>query len=127
MHSTLQRMNEKYFQRFLDIEKKFLERRIGVLDTTADVGIAVALCDAYVGEDASSVVNMFGIAGKPSFFVGMKLYHNKDVFTVNSFGNYIKDDEEYFVAEEYRLLCKNLNNGEIQVIKKIPETTYLFK
>lgn len=123
MHSTLQRMGDSYYNRFLEIEKYFLKNKIGVLDTTADVGITVALCDAYVGESASSLVDMFGIAGKPRFLYGLKVYQAKDVCNVKSFGNFRKDDEEYFVAEEYRLLCrKNLHTEEIEQICKIPGT-----
>ena len=123
MHSTLQKMGDKYILRFLNIQKKFLERKIGVLDKTADVGIAVALCDAYVGEAVSSIVNMFGIAGKARFFIAMKLYQNPDLCNVNSFGKYRKGDEEYFVAEEHRILCrKNLSTGNVETLGKLPGT-----
>jgi len=123
MHSTLQKMGDDFFLRFLNIEKSFLDSKIGVLDKTADVGIAVALCDAYVGEDASSIINMFGIAGKPRFYIGIKLYQDIDACNVNSFGKYRKGNEEYFVAEEYRILCrKNLSTGEVEILGRIPGT-----
>lgn len=71
--STAQTLGEEYADRLARLEDKFLKEKIGVLDKTPDVGITVALCDAYLGETASSVLHMFGVAGKPRFYINMQL------------------------------------------------------
>lgn len=126
MHVSLQTIGNEFYQKFLNIERTFLEERIGVLDKTADVGIAVALCDAYVGEAASSVIHMFGVAGKPRFFTDLQTYGKSapsEEGKVTSFGSYNEDDIEYFVAEEYRYICKrNKLVGEVEILAQIPGT-----
>lgn len=71
--ATAQTMGERYAARLARLEEKFQEEKIGVLDKTPDVGITVALCDAYLGETASSVIQMFGIAGKPRFYINLEI------------------------------------------------------
>ena len=64
LHASAQSLGEKYASRLEHLERKFQEEKIGVLDKNPDVGVTVALCDAYLGETASSVIHMFGVAGK---------------------------------------------------------------
>lgn len=72
--ATAKNMGENYAERLARLEDKFLREKIGVLDKTPDVGVTVALCDAYLGETASSVRHMFGIAGKPTFYIDMRIW-----------------------------------------------------
>lgn len=69
--ATAQTMGEEYAIRLAQLEEKFRKEEIGILDKTPDVGITVALCDAYLGETASSVIQMFAIAGKPRFYINL--------------------------------------------------------
>lgn len=71
LHVSAQTMGEKYASRLEYLERRFLEEKIGVLDKNPDVGVTVALCDAYLGETASSVIHMFGVAGKPRFYINL--------------------------------------------------------
>ena len=97
-YSTAQTMGEEYAARVTELEEEFLREKIGVLDKTPDVGIAVALCDAYLGEISSSVVNMFGIAGKPRFYINVqipeKVQNTEDDDTNASCGEKEEDTEE---------------------------------
>lgn len=126
MHATLQAMGDELYSRFLRIEKMFLEKRVGVLDKTADVGIAVALCDAYIGEQASSLIHMFGVAGKPRFYLDLNINEEctaEDNCKVTSFSSFIENGTEFFVSEEYRCICKLDNNSkEAEVVARIPGT-----
>ena len=71
LHASAQSLGEKYASRLEHLERKFQEEKIGVLDKNPDVGVTVALCDAYLGETASSVIHMFGVAGKPRFYINL--------------------------------------------------------
>lgn len=73
LEATAQNMGEKFVARLNELEKKFREEKIGVLDKNPDVGVTVAHCDAYLGETASSVIHMFGVAGKPRFHTGLQI------------------------------------------------------
>lgn len=44
-----------------------------IIDLTADVTRAVKMCDAYIGEESSSIVHLFGVEGKPVFLLNMKV------------------------------------------------------
>lgn len=94
LHSTAQTMGEEYAVRLTELEEKFLREEIGVLDKTPDVGIAVALCDAYLGEISSSVVNMFGIAGKPRFYINVQIPESVDGVQGDSSDTLCSGEEE---------------------------------
>lgn len=94
LHSTAQTMGEEYAARLTELEEKFLREKIGVLDKTPDVGIAVALCDAYLGEKSSSVINMFGIAGKPRFYINVRIPEAIDSVQMGSSDTFSDGEEE---------------------------------
>lgn len=71
--ASAQTMGPQYAARLAGLEEKFLSEKIGVLDKNPDVGVTVALCHAYLGETASSVIHMFGIAGKPRFYINLQI------------------------------------------------------
>lgn len=105
--ATAKSMGEEYAERLAFLEDKFLKEKIGVLDKTPDVGIAVALCDAYLGEISSSVIHMFGIAGKPRFYIDMQIPDNMDTdkredenkVSVSAWCR--AGGREYYVLDEY--------------------------
>ncbi|MCI9438795.1 MAG: hypothetical protein HFH85_16885 [Lachnospiraceae bacterium] len=107
--ATAQTMGEKYAVRLAQLEEKFRSENIGVLDKTPDVGITVALCDAYLGEIASSVVNMFGIAGKPRFYINLEIPEDDGCNTPSD----NRDDDRFVSAwcrdgeKEYFVLDKS--------------------
>ena len=69
MESTLDSMRKGYKSRYLALKKKFIEEDIGIFDETADIENTITLCDAYIGDSATSVTSLFGIAGKPLFIL----------------------------------------------------------
>lgn len=73
LYASARSMGEEYAARVSRLEERFLGEKIGVLDKNPDVGVTVALCDAYLGETASSVIQMFGIAGKPRFYTNLQI------------------------------------------------------
>lgn len=69
LFSTLQSMRPEFYQEYVDLKTAFVEEQIGIYDDTIDIENTVAIVDAYIGEVASSVVNLFGAAGKPLFIL----------------------------------------------------------
>lgn len=123
LHSTAETMGEKFNVRLKKIENDFLSNKIGVLDTTTDVGITVALSDAYLGENASSIIHMFGIARKPRFYFDFMLRKQKDSLEqLQIYGSLRADNKEYFTISKYGYLFeKNLDTEECRIIATIPE------
>jgi len=102
LYTAAQSLGEKYAARLDALEKKFLTEKIGVLDKTLDVGETVALCDAYLGETASSMIHMFGIAGKPRFYVNLiipdKPEEAEDTFLVSA--SCQTEEKRYYVLDK---------------------------
>lgn len=67
--STFDAMRQEYKQRYLMLKKRFVEEEIGILDETHDIEKTIALCDAYIGDSATSVTSLFGVVGKPLFIL----------------------------------------------------------
>lgn len=65
LYSTMQSMRPKLQLQYEELVKYFKKEKIGVFDDTPDITPTVALADGYVGELGTSVVNLFGAAGKP--------------------------------------------------------------
>lgn len=67
LESTFKSMRPEMLERYERIKKRFIDDKIGVFDTTPDISDTVAIADGYIGSGASSVINLFGAAGKPAF------------------------------------------------------------
>lgn len=65
LESTFDSMRKQYKPQFDKLKKEFIEKNIGIFDETADIENSIALSDTYIGDAGSSVVSLFGIAGKP--------------------------------------------------------------
>ena len=67
MEPTFDSMRKGYKPQYEALKKAFVEEHIGILDETPDIETAIALSDAYIGDSATSVIALFGVAGKPMF------------------------------------------------------------
>lgn len=78
MEATLDSMREAYRPYYDALKRAFLEEKIGILDETPDIEKTIALSDVYIGDAGTSVISLFGIAGKPIFILNNKI-HTKPV------------------------------------------------
>lgn len=69
LESTVKSMRPYLLEKYYELVNFYKANKIGIWDDTADITKTVALADAYIGEDGSSVVNLFGVAGKPIFIL----------------------------------------------------------
>ena len=83
--STIRSLRPDMLQVYTELVEYFKEARIGVIDTTSDVSTTVALVDGYIGEEASSVVNLFGAAGKPLFILNDFVMEQKEADAAQKF------------------------------------------
>lgn len=125
LHASAALLGETYALRLEQLEKRFLEEKIGVLDKTPDVGVTVALCDAYLGETASSLVHMFGIAGKPRFYINLEIPQGeiaREEAEYNVSGYCRLDDREILLLDEPGWVVEKAEkSGEVRPLFKIPD------
>ena len=69
LESTLKSMRPDYLPYYEQIRDKYISDNFGIYDTTPDIEKTIALCDAFIGDGATSVTSLFGVAGKPIFYL----------------------------------------------------------
>lgn len=69
LETTFESMRPQYWVSFKALKQLFLEKDIGILDTTPDIADTIALSDAYIGDTGTSIISLFGMAGKPLFIL----------------------------------------------------------
>lgn len=102
--STIRSLRPDMLQVYTELVEYFESARIGVIDTTSDVSATVALVDGYLGEEASSVVNLFGAAGKPLFILNDFVMEQSDAEAVRKLRIYdmcFADGKWWLVSNHY--------------------------
>lgn len=136
LESTFDSMRKGYKQEYLALKNDFISRGLGIYDSTPDMENTIALCDAYIGDSASSVASLFGMAGKPLFILNNGIhsepkedswrggvnvgfnYPQKDRFTIFQGKLYVSDPFAY----DYKYLCdlsEYAHGGEYSVVIEI--------
>ncbi|MBR5337933.1 MAG: hypothetical protein IK152_08105 [Lachnospiraceae bacterium] len=69
LESSMESMRPEYREEYESLKKAFVEDGIGIFDTTPDIGVSIALSDAYIGDAGTSVISLFGVAGKPVYIM----------------------------------------------------------
>jgi hypothetical protein len=125
---TLAAMIPKLLDEYCKIEQEFIDEKIGIYDTTPDITISVALADAYIGEESSSVVHLFRITGKPVFILNMNTYvipTEEERDSLQFLDCDIEGNAVWFVADKYNVLCEmNINTGKTRVVGQIPDSLF---
>lgn len=67
LESTLDSLRPELRPVYDKMKKFFMENDIGIYDDTPDITETVSHCDVYLGDSATSVTSLFGMAGKPLF------------------------------------------------------------
>lgn len=71
--STLYAMRPECIEVFDALKRDFLKQENWIYDDTPSVEDTIAICDEYIGDSASSVVALFGVAGKPIFILDNRI------------------------------------------------------
>ena len=73
LESTFASMRLEQKPVYEELKKYFLENHLGIYDDTSDMTVSIALSDAYIGDSATSVTSLFGLAGKPLFILNNEI------------------------------------------------------
>lgn len=131
LKQTMQSMCPELLGAYVEMERAYVLENIGIYDTTADSNVAVAACDAFLG-DGSSMANLFAMLGKP-------------VFTLDGFSRKEPTEEERkqlwlggsviapdgtiqsFVPEWNAFFKWNRDDGTLVLEQKLEEDYYVFQ
>lgn len=69
MESSFDSMRPKYKNWYMQIKGQFIEEDYGIYDDTPSIEDTVSHSDVYLGDSATSVTSLFGVAGKPLFIL----------------------------------------------------------
>ena len=67
--ATLSSMRSEAQKNYNELKKFFIDHEIGIYDETPDIDKSIAISDVYIGDTKTSVTSLFGVAGKPTFFL----------------------------------------------------------
>ncbi len=125
LEATIKSMRPYLLLEFNNLKKYFLENKIGVLDETPDISRAVAISDGYIGEDGSSVINLFGAAGKPIFILNNYI---TDVFTkaeksrVHITDMLKQEDKIWLTTNRYNaFFCMDVSTKQVYYLGRVGE------
>ncbi|MGN0345695.1 MAG: hypothetical protein ACI4DU_00245 [Lachnospiraceae bacterium] len=124
------------------LKNMFIDYKIGIYDDTPDIEKSIALSDVYIGDSATSVTSLFGIAGKPLFIMNNFLttepkeddYGAECIFGENVVGNakwlITANNHLYHAKEEYcyehvMKLNDYVSGGYFQKVVSVNGKTYV--
>lgn len=131
LEATFDSMRPRYRSVYDALKQAFADCDFGIYDDTADVTNSIALSDAYIGDEGSSIVALFGIAGKPIFVLNNKIHSApKDDswrgeldFTLNGL-----EQDRFIITRNNKLYCSKAFEYDYKykcdLSKYAYETTY---
>lgn len=76
IENTMKSMRPEILRRYLEIKNKYLDEGWGIYDDTADMNRAIAVSDAYYG-DESILVQLYQKTGKPVMIQNVKVLNKE--------------------------------------------------
>lgn len=123
LKATIKSMRPSLQVEFASLVEQYNKLEIGVLDKTPDITKTVALCDGYIGEMSSSIVNLFNAAKKPVFILDNYIL---DKFTelerrrVLISDIVFQNNEAWFTSYRMNGLFKmDINSGKIELLDRV--------
>lgn len=123
LEATIKSMRPQLLSEYNELREYFLENRIGVLDDTPDISRAVAISDGYIGEEGSSVINLFGAVGKPIFILDNLItdgFTKEEKCRVHFTDMLVNDNKHWFTTNRYNaLFYKDLSEKQVHYIGRV--------
>lgn len=73
LESTINSMRPEFMPVYQKLRQYFIENNLGIYDDTPEIEPTIALCDAYIGDEATSVTALFGAAEKEIFILNNQI------------------------------------------------------
>ncbi len=107
LEATIKSMRPHLLAEYNSLKEYFIDNKIGILDETPDISRAVAISDGYIGEESTSVVNLFGAAGKPIFILNNHItntFSEEEKRKVHITDMAKQEDKLWFTTNRYNAL-----------------------
>ncbi|CAM4490111.1 hypothetical protein [Paenibacillus xylanexedens] len=128
LESSLDSMRPQFKQKYSELKRFFIENDIGIYDETPDIANTIALSDAYIGDSGTSVVSLFGIAGKPIFILNNNIITEpseddwRGEMITRGFNMY--SDDKWLITRGNKLYYSPDNNFKYQYFCDLSEYAY---
>lgn len=73
LESTFDSLRAEYKPVYEKLKQYFFKNDLGIYDDTPEIESTIVLCDAYIGDGATSVTALFAAAGKPLFLLDNRI------------------------------------------------------
>lgn len=123
LESTIQSMRPELWELYLETVKRFKQLPNGILDRTGNAELAIKISDAYLGEPTSSISHMFGVLGKPLFFIKQNILEEEECLHDVKICSCVGEEDEnvlWALVTSRNGLLKLNNQGEIEKYYVIP-------
>lgn len=128
LESTFDSMKPEFRAAYDALKKTFIEKNLGIYDTTTDIEDSIALSDAYIGDAGTSVIALFGVAGKPIFILNNQILEEpgeedwrKDIFL-----NFDYTEQDRFnVIQGNKLYISEPNKYDYKYFCDLAEDKYI--
>ncbi|WP_312503636.1 hypothetical protein [Lacrimispora sp.] len=123
--ATIKSMRPDLLAEYISLKEYFIVHKIGLLDETPDISRAVAISDGYIGEESTSVVNLFGAAGKPIFILNNHITNafteeEKRIFHITDMVKHV--DKIWFTTNRYNaLVCMEDSERKMHYVDRVKE------
>ncbi len=128
LESSLDSMRPQFKQKYSELKRFFIENDIGIYDETPDIANTIALSDAYIGDSGTSVVSLFGIAGKPIFILNnlITTEPSEDDWRgeIINRGFNMYSDDQWLITRGNKLYYSPDNNFKYQYLLDLSEYAY---
>lgn len=123
LEATIKSMRPHLLSDFYELKDYFLENKTGILDETSDISRAIAISHGYIGEEGSSVINLFGAAGKPIFILNNYItnaYTKEEKCRIHV-TDMIKEDAKIWLTTNYynALFCMDIITKQVHYVGKV--------
>ncbi len=120
LESTINSMRPEFMPVYQKLRQYFIENNLGIYDDTPEIEPTIALCDAYIGDEATSVTALFGAAEKEIFILNNQIdsepgeedWRGEVIQEFNRYGNgryMVTQGNKLYYAEngdyQYRYSC----------------------
>lgn len=117
---TAQSVNEQFAEEYQNFVDHIRQMEHVIYDETPEIDRAIALCDAYLGDTQSSVVQLYGITGKPIY--DMENWKKDGDFCSNciqTLGAEVSGTRIWMTSmEDNSLFCMDTESGKLNRVAK---------
>ncbi len=125
LEATFDSMQPEYAKVFKGLRELYIKQNIGIYDDTPCMEDTISWCDAYLGDEGSSVVSSFSMAEKPIYVLNNALHNgNAELQMKNTYYYQLYDadgDDRWIVSPQNVLFLSEKNDYSYKYVCSLNE------